>query len=83
MSIDLKKKLQTIWDPITEISGKLDSMIKRVIKAEQRISNLKDNKVNSSTCLVSIKKSIPAKSIPPHTGLEPETFGFKVQFSNH
>lgn len=58
VSIVLEKKLQAIRDPISEISGKLDSMIKRVIEAEQRISDLKDNQTNSSTRLASVESSL-------------------------
>lgn len=58
VSIVLEKKLQAIRDPISEISGKLDNMIKRVIEAEQRISDLEDNQVNSSTRLGSIESSL-------------------------
>ncbi len=56
--IVLEKKLQAICDPISEISGKLENMIKRVIEAEQRISDLEDNQVNSSTRLGSIDSSL-------------------------
>lgn len=58
VSIVLEKKLQAIRDPISEISGKLDSMIKRVIEAEQRISDLEDNQANSSTRLASVESSL-------------------------
>ncbi len=53
-----EKKLQAIRDPISEILVKLDNMIKRVIEAEQRISALEDNQVNSSTRLGSIDSSL-------------------------
>ncbi len=58
MSIVLEKKLQAIRDPISEISGKLDNMIKRVVEAEQRISDLEDNQVNNSTRLGSIDSTL-------------------------
>lgn len=53
----LENKLQAIRDPISEISGKLDNMIKRVVEAEQRISDLEDNQANSSTRFASIESS--------------------------
>lgn len=57
-SIVLEKKLQAIRNPIFKISGNLESIIKRVIQAEQGISDLEDNQVNSSTCLGSIETSL-------------------------
>lgn len=58
VSIVLEKKLQAIRDPISEISGKLDSMIKRVKEVVQRISYLEDNQANSSTRLASVESSL-------------------------
>lgn len=58
VSIVLEKKLKAIRDPISEISGKLDSMIKKVKEAEHRISDLEDNQANSSTRLASVELSL-------------------------